>query len=389
MFPRHNGVYEFFNRQLQSPTIFSLAKKGGYTTIYQTDFPVILGPYLGFTKDIDHYFIENEKKAFKTLLAHRDKQTMSFFHFGGVHYPYGFHTLKFGGIDYKKKVAFLEKKYNISKRERDGLDDILDETFRNKLDTLYLFRYKYIIEKLYREEKYDDLFSLYVDGINYFMKSRFNPFLKKLTQFIDETGGLLCVFSDHGEEWDKNSEGHHNSLSENVLRVPLLLYGNGITPGVNNDVVRTIDLAPTLLNFLPKLKKKISMDGRTLTYSNKLSKKNSKYAISQVWSSIATKKQMSEHQSLAIKNTRVVKPLKTYLFAEAIQTDQTRISRFYQKNGSLLKEDVVKHTATHKSLEVKLRNILKKYNTVKPKKAATLSLEKKMRNELRNLGYRI
>ena len=53
------------------------------------------------------------------------------------------------------------------------LDDVLDETFRDAKDTELLLRYKYIVQKLYAEAKYDDLFELYVEGINYFMEHRF------------------------------------------------------------------------------------------------------------------------------------------------------------------------------------------------------------------------
>ena len=55
LWPRHNGIYEFFNRKLIASTIFEHAKNQGYITIFQTDFPVILGKYLGFTTGIDHF----------------------------------------------------------------------------------------------------------------------------------------------------------------------------------------------------------------------------------------------------------------------------------------------------------------------------------------------
>jgi arylsulfatase A-like enzyme len=124
VWPLHNGVYEFFNRKLQKPTIFEYARKQRYKTIFQTDFPIMLGPYLGHSKGVDHYYIEDEVQAFKKLKSYKNKNTVSFFHFGGVHYPYGFHTLKFGGKDYIKKVEELEKKYHVQHVASNAPEDV-------------------------------------------------------------------------------------------------------------------------------------------------------------------------------------------------------------------------------------------------------------------------
>ena len=74
----------------------------------------------------------------------------SFIHFGQIHYPYGFHNLKFGGEDYIKKIEFLEKKYDI-KPEEINLEDMAIETFRTKEDLSLLYRYKKIIARLKRQ----------------------------------------------------------------------------------------------------------------------------------------------------------------------------------------------------------------------------------------------
>ena len=144
------------------------------------------------------------------------------------------------------------------------LDDVLDETFRDAKDTELLLRYKYIVQKLYAEAKYDDLFELYVEGINYFMEHRFKQFIKRTIDFVDQENASLFLFADHGEEWDVYSEGHHNSLSDNVLRVPLVVYGKDIPPRIENKLVRSIDVAPTIMELLPKASRKIKMDGRPL-----------------------------------------------------------------------------------------------------------------------------
>lgn len=391
MWPLHNGIYEFFNRKINKPTIFQLAKKKGYTTIFQTDFPVILGPYLGITKGIDHYFIENDIAALKTLKKNKEKKTISFFHFGGVHYPYGFHTLKFGGEDYLNKVRSLEKKYKITHKELNKLNDILDETFRKKKDTEYLLRYKLIVEKLYREKKYDDLFNLYLEGVNYFLKHRLNPFIEEIKRFVDENNAILFLFSDHGEEWDEFSEGHHNSSSDNVLRVPLMIYGNKIKPRVEEGLIRTIDLAPTIVNLFSNLDRKNKMDGSRLNiFNSEKSERSREYAISQVWTSIATKKQIADYQSNRIKNLKLIKPLKTYLSTEVIRVKDGKLVIHYKEDGSILKKEAVIADDKNGILQARLEGILKKYNASKQvRKKQITNIELRIKNELNNLGYKI
>ena len=391
LWPRHNGIYEFFNRKLIAPTIFEHAKKQGYITIFQTDFPVILGKYLGFTTGIDHYFIEDEKRAYQTLFKNRQNKTISFFHFAGVHYPYGFHTLKFGGEDYIRKVKLLEKKYNVPRLEKQRLDDVLDETFRDTKDTELLLRYKYIVQKLYAEAKYGDLFELYVEGINYFMEHRFKQFIKNITNFADNTNAVLFLFADHGEEWDAYSEGHHNSLSDNVLRVPLVVYGKNIRSRIENRLVRSIDVAPTIMELLPNNAKKIKMDGRPLDIFHARASARKIYALAQVWMSIATKRQIAAYQQITMKKGKATKPLNTYLFAEIIRTIEEKVAFYYDKRGSILKEEkVVNRKKSRNANILRLKKILKDYNSRKQKKALKLSsIEAQIRNELINLGYNI
>lgn len=384
MWPLHNGIYEFFNRKLLHQTIFEYAKNQEYKTIFQTDFPVILGQPLGFTKSIDHYFIEDENKAFKRLIENCKNNTLSFFHFGGVHYPYGFHTLKFGGKNYINKIISLEKKYNIFNKDRNKLNDILDETFRNKKDTELLLRYKYIIfERLYKQKMYNDLFNLYLEGINYFLKHRFKKFINGVKNFVDKHNAILFIFSDHGEEWDAYSEGHHNTLSDNVLRVPLIVYGKQIKPRIEKCLIRTIDLAPTIIDLFPRSIKS-NMDGFKIDiFNTNKSISKAKYAISQVYTSIATKKQIVNHQNMSVKKNKTVKPLNTYLSGEAIHTKDKKYVVYYQKDGSIVWKEISGNVN-------KLKKILDRHNKLRvPKKNRFINIELKIKNELRNLGYQV
>jgi arylsulfatase A-like enzyme len=62
----------------------------------------------------------------------------------------------------------------------------------------------------------------------------------------------IVLTSDHGEEFFEHASwGHGNSLYSEVLRVPLIIAGPGVAKGrVRDELVRHVDLAPTLLDLL-------------------------------------------------------------------------------------------------------------------------------------------
>jgi len=80
--------------------------------------------------------------------------------------------------------------------------------------------------------------------------------LGRLVQALRERGLLersAVVFTaDHGEAFGEDELycAHSEGLDEVLLRVPLLVRAPGVTPAVRSDVVRQIDVAPTLLSLL-------------------------------------------------------------------------------------------------------------------------------------------
>jgi choline-sulfatase len=280
---RKNGIYDQFNSKLKSKTIFDIAKHNGYNTIFKTDFPLVLGKYLNFLNGVDDYFIEDESSALAQLKKH-DK-SFAFFHFGQIHYPYGFHSLKYGGNDYENKVIELEKKYNID-HDTINLEDMAVESFRDEKDLELLYRYKAVVAYMYANKMDNELFDLYLEGINYFHEHLFNAFIEKLQKSLEGQRYLIVIFGDHGEAWTDQTYGHHNSTDEGVIRVPLLFYGTDIPEGViQSDRVRTIDLFPTLLGAMGS-KDDVDFDGTDLNEylsSNKALQLANRDAFSAVW----------------------------------------------------------------------------------------------------------
>jgi hypothetical protein len=245
-YPLRHGVVEFYNGGLRSPSIFTYGRRAGRTTILKVDFPIILGPQLGFTADIDTYLVEQDQDFIDAVLA--ADSTVACAHFGGVHIPYGFHNLRFGGDAYRARVEGLEAELPANFPQP---TDQITETFRDPEDEALLLRYKRALNYFYAERDYERLFGLYLEGIEFFLRERFEPFVTQLTERVRRSGKtmLLVVFADHGHEFGRDSYGNFNSLAEGVLRVPVIMIGDDVDKRVHTNRIRTIDITPTILEL--------------------------------------------------------------------------------------------------------------------------------------------
>jgi choline-sulfatase len=245
-YPLRNGLHEFYNGGLRAPTVFTYGRRAGRRTVMKVDFPIILGPELGFTRDIDVYLDEKDDEFVEAVAS--QPATVALAHFGGVHVPYGFHSVRFGGAAYRDKVAELEASLPIGSLP---FTDRLVETFRAPEDTELLLRYKRAVGYLYAEGRYQELMRLYLDGVEFFLRNRLEPFVERLIDRVARTGRklLLVLFADHGEEFDEYSNGHFNSMAEGVLRVPLIIVGDGVAPQIHAGRIRTVDIAPTMMEL--------------------------------------------------------------------------------------------------------------------------------------------
>lgn len=245
-YPLRHGVHEFYNGQLRSPSVFTYARRAGRRTVLKVDFPLILGPELGFTRDIDTYLVEQDDEFVEAVAG--SASTVACAHFGGVHLPYGFHNLRYGGDAYPAMVEALEATLPA---ELPPLTDQLVESFRDDVDTDLLLRYKRAVNHFYATGQYPRLFQLYLDGVEHFLTTRLTGFLNRLVDRVTATGRrmLLVVFADHGHEFDQDSYGHFNSMAEGVLRVPMIIHGDGVATATHSTRVRTVDLVPTVLEL--------------------------------------------------------------------------------------------------------------------------------------------
>ncbi len=90
--------------------------------------------------------------------------------------------------------------------------------------------------------------------------------LKPLWAALDERDPVLvAVTSDHGEVLEEETCAfqHERSSGDQVLRVPMAIWGAGIHPELRHEMVGLVDLAPTLLD-LAHLPPMPNTDGQSL-----------------------------------------------------------------------------------------------------------------------------
>ena len=77
----------------------------------------------------------------------------------------------------------------------------------------------------------------------------------ELAQTVKDSGlekNTIIIFaSDHGEEfWEHDNMGHGASLYDELLHVPLIIWGGGLKPRVVEEQVEMLDLVPSLADLL-------------------------------------------------------------------------------------------------------------------------------------------
>lgn len=397
--PLHHGVYEFFNRRLQSATLFTRARQRGYRTVFKVDFPVILGSFLGFDAGIDDYIVEDDEAALDRISG--PDPTVSFVHFGGLHIPYGFHNLHYGGDAYREKVHALEREVDFAPSD---LPDQLVETYHSAADLELLHRYKTAVQQFYAGGQYDRLLDLYIEGVNFFFRNRFDCFMDRLLDRLDGSRYLIVLFSDHGEEYDEDSYGHFNTLAEPVLRVPVLFYGHDVKPGWHDTRFRSVDVAPTVLDMagFPAAAKR-AMDGvshvDTVTRGSAFSANT---AVAQAYTSDAG--EFVKFQRRLLSQGRKTGRLQHVRYKESAYDQDFKLRRqnyVYESLGRGLQPcpprvrlerigaDGQPRPFQHVDIEHRLQGVLDAYNKTRKRGTQIPEMPEDVRRHLWNLGYHV
>ncbi len=91
------------------------------------------------------------------------------------------------------------------------------------------------------------------------------PLLARLSAADLRENTIVVLVSDHGEAFGEHGRfGHGAALHEELLRVPLIVRAPNVAPRRVRDLVRTVDVMPTLLELLDATPQSHAMQGRSL-----------------------------------------------------------------------------------------------------------------------------
>ena len=228
--PVAEDAIELMSIDSNSSTLAELFRADGYTTIGLAT-NINIGPEIGFDRGFDLFERHDgwtAGKIFSRLRSleedMRDGQPFFLYlHLNDVHKP-----------------------YELRKRWHEQVEDLFVPESLDGRDA----------------EEVVETVSLYQSEIGYL-----DHWLERILGAFADDDVLVCVVSDHGEEFmERGKIGHHFSLYNEVNRVLFLLHGPGlgVESGVFDHELSLVDVGPTLLE-LAGLTVPEELDGISLT----------------------------------------------------------------------------------------------------------------------------
>ena len=240
-----------------------------------------------------------------------------------------------------------------------------------------------------RERK--NIIGLYDAEIRYTDEKLIKPLIMKLkeTGLYDQT--TLILTSDHGEEfYDHHGWEHGHSLYDELLKVPLIIkfsdseYARKRIP----NIVRLIDIMPTILEILGIKRSGLDLDGKSLLPILREKETEDRtfvaYKADNILNShIPQKISMNENKSKLILNKRFIAE-QLHFFSSPPQ-ELAPIELYDLSRDYLEKNNVVEEWSQVASRLVQRINDM--HNKIKDKKSEKADIDKDLLEQLRALGY--
>ncbi len=209
------------------PTLAQVLNSFGWKTLgIQTN------PFLqkgqGFGAGYDSYLFEADATADRVVdlfLQNVPKASpwFAYLHFMDPHLPYK-----------SPQGTFINKSYSGLFSTSDNLNH---RFIRRQVSTLSTADKQFLIDR------YDEEIA--------FFDQHFGRIANWLSQNERWKDTIVAVIADHGEEFFEHGGFEHgHSLYNEILHVPFILYVPTFSPAVNMELVRTLDLYPTILGSL-------------------------------------------------------------------------------------------------------------------------------------------
>jgi arylsulfatase A-like enzyme len=261
----NNGIREHYRTALfpRIETLFTHFKRAGYVTVLANDMQAIFSHNLGLTSDVDHYVAMNDRKVGQILTERSDEPVFCFWHIANIHSPFGLCSLEIDGARFRAEVELIAGMAGVE-YSPDGPRQLNMEALTDPEELLLRKRYFQALRSLYEQRRYADIMNLYIRSMEHMDRHR----LASIVALLEGIGwldhGTLCIFGDHGEEYSDRCFMHHTSVTDGAINVPLTFVAPDLPRNaVDKSVVRTIDIAPTLLE-LAGLEPRQSLDGVSL-----------------------------------------------------------------------------------------------------------------------------
>ncbi|MBD3180948.1 sulfatase-like hydrolase/transferase [Candidatus Poribacteria bacterium] len=258
LYPPKHGIRAFLYNKLPEniPTLYDIFRERDYKILLSIDFHDMFD-LLDLTRNCHYLVRANDEELFGKIRQYKDENIFLFVHFGDVHPPYGesfcppsenYHD------DFYSEIEALGKRFGFKDefRDKDG------KVSRDKLITL-----SNKIRIFCEERAIADVinFPRYLNGVNKFDKGRFKNFIDNLKGIGVLDDCLMIITADHGQgpipqrkmaNPDITQKFDHGEvISEEIIRVPLILYSPGNIPAGKEIHTQTslVDIFPTILEY--------------------------------------------------------------------------------------------------------------------------------------------
>lgn len=204
---------------LDSLTLASLMKNSGYAT-----FGIFNNVQLAEERNFDQGFdafsarstrdeiIFNEASAL--LETHADRKFFGWIHFLSPHTPYEYRELSDHLAPFQEEGRFAQS--------TGGIYEVHNEAELKRVRDLY-------------------------DGEMFYADDLFRRLMEQLDQLGLRENTIIVLTADHGEEFMDHGQLQHNSMFEEVVRIPMMIHHPDLQQGVRTEApYLNIDLLPTL-----------------------------------------------------------------------------------------------------------------------------------------------
>ncbi|MFW6132150.1 MAG: sulfatase-like hydrolase/transferase [Candidatus Aminicenantaceae bacterium] len=241
------------------------------------------------------------------------------------------------------------------------------------------------------EEERRNIIDLYDAEIRYTDETLIHPMLKKLKELnlYDQT--MIIITSDHGEEfYDHHGWEHGHSLYDELLKVPLIIkFPNSRFSGKKvNSMVRLVDIMPTILQELKIEPSQMKWDGLSL-FSVLKGKENDHRTFIAEKGNNAIKSHIPQQLSMNSGKNKLILNKKftdQYLEFFTVKPPLKKTIELYNLSHDPLETKNIADQKSEIANQI-IRQINEMIHKTKKRKLTKPELNKKIENQLRDLGY--